>query len=599
MSIRVLDPALVSQIAAGEIIERPASIAKELVENSLDAGAGRIEIAAEGGGVSKLVVTDDGGGIARGELALALTPHATSKLDGAPGLEHIASFGFRGEALASIAQVARVRLTSRTPGADAAWQLEAADGVAVDAPRPAAHPPGTTVSVEELFYAVPARRKFLRREATELGHINETVRRLALAHPAVGFRFVRGGRTAFDAPPGTALERVRALLGGDFADNVLAVEHQAGPLTITGWVERPVHAGGRADPQYLYVNHRWIRDRALAHAILDAYRDVLFHGRQPAWVLAIEMPPELVDVNVHPAKHEVRFRDQRAVYSAVRAAVAAALETTRPAAAPQAQAAPQDIPRPAPAGARPGRSEPAANRSFDWTALAVGESTPDYSPTVPQAERGAVAAHAHTSADESPPPGGLGRALGQLGTLYIVAETADGLALVDTHAAHERVLFEQLKTAWDHGGRSAAQKQLVPTEVRLDPVAIERLAEARELLERLGFELDRISPEAVAVRAVPAVLSGVETPALIRELSEALANEAEGAQYVDAAADRVLADVACRAAVRSGRRLTVPEMDALLRRMETTPRADQCNHGRPTWIRLTLADLDRFFRRGR
>ncbi len=599
MSIRVLDPALVSQIAAGEIIERPASIAKELIENSLDAGAGRIEITAEGGGIRKLVVTDDGGGIERAELALALTPHATSKLADAPGLEHIASFGFRGEALASIAQVARVRLTSRTPAADAAWQLEAADGVAAGEPRPAAHPPGTTVSVEELFYAVPARRKFLRREATELGHINETVRRLALAHPAVGFRFVRGQRTAFDAPPGTALERVRDLLGADFADNVLAVEHRAGPLTITGWVERPVHAGGRADPQYLYINHRWIRDRALAHAILDAYRDVLFHGRQPAWVLAIDMSPELVDVNVHPAKHEVRFRDQRAVYSAVRAAVAAALETTRPAAAPEPQPARPAASGPAPALAKAARPRPAANRSFDWTALAVEDAAPDYSPTVPQAERDAVAAHAHAGTGETPPPGGLGRALGQLGTLYIVAETADGLALVDTHAAHERVLFEQLKAAWDNGGRSAAQTQLVPTEVRLDPVAIERLDEARELLGRLGFELDRISPEAVAVRAVPAVLAGVETPALVRELAEALANEAEGAQYVDAAADRVLADVACRAAVRSGRRLTVPEMDALLRRMEATPRADQCNHGRPTWIRLTLADLDRFFRRGR
>ncbi len=601
MSIRVLDPALVSQIAAGEIIERPASIAKELIENSLDAGAGRIEITAEGGGVRKLVVTDDGGGIAREELALALTPHATSKLEDAPGLEHIASFGFRGEALASIAQVARVRLTSRTPDADAAWQLEAADGVSSGAPQPAAHPPGTTVSVEELFYAVPARRKFLRRESTELGHINETVRRLALAHPAVGFRFVRGQRAAFDAPPGTALERVRELLGGDFAGNVLPVEHRAGPLTITGWVERPVHAGGRADPQYLYINHRWIRDRSLAHAILDAYRDVLFHGRQPAWVIAIDMPPELVDVNVHPAKHEVRFRDQRAVYSAVRAAVAAALENTRPAppARPETDVA-REAAAAAPAARQPLGAEPAVNRSFDWTALAVEEKdSPRYAPTVPQAERDAVAAHARTSADDNPPPGGLGRALGQLGSLYIVAETADGLALVDTHAAHERVLFEKLKAAWDNAGRSAAQKQLVPTEVRLDPIAIERLDEARELLARLGFELDRISPEAVAVRAVPAVLAGVETPALIRELAEALANEAEGAEYVEAAADRVLADVACRAAVRSGRKLTVPEMDALLRHMESTPRADQCNHGRPTWIRLTLADLDRFFRRGR
>lgn len=587
-SIHVLSPDLVSQIAAGEIIERPASIAKELIENSLDAGAGRIEIAIEGGGVRKLTVTDNGNGIAREELALALTPHATSKLEAAPGLEHISSFGFRGEALASIAQVARVRLTSRTPGASSAWQLEATDGHSDGVPHPAAHPSGTTISVEELFYAVPARRKFLRREATEAAHIGEAVRRLALAHPAVGFRFLRGTRVALDAPPGTAAERVRAVLGADFADNVLAVEHTAGPLAVSGWVERPVHAAGRADPQYLYVNQRWVRDRAVAHAILDAYRDVLFHGRQPAWVLAIEMPPELVDVNVHPAKNEVRFRDQRAVYGAVRAAVAAALETTRPASASPV-AASGFVPR---REIRPAVPDP-INRTLDWTMLAVGETVPAYVAPATRPEPGPK-----PETDTLPPTGGLGRALGQLGTLYIVTETEDGLALVDTHAAHERVLFEQLKAAWDGGGRTAAQARLVPVEVRLDPLAIEHLFEAQELLQRLGFELDRISPEAVAVRAVPAVLERVEPAALIRELVEALDSEAAGETFVAAAADRVLADVACRAAVRSGRRLNVAEMDALLRAMESTPRADQCNHGRPTWIRLSIADLDRLFRRG-
>ncbi len=588
MSIHVLTPDLVSQIAAGEIIERPASIAKELIENSLDAGAASIEIAIEGGGVRKLTVTDNGSGIAHEELVLALTPHATSKLDAAPGLEHISSLGFRGEALASIAQVARVRLTSRTPEAASAWQLEATAGRSTLEPQPAAHPPGTTVSVEELFYAVPARRKFLRREATEAAYIGEAVRRLAVAHPAVGFRFLRGTRVALDIPPGTAAERARAVLGAEFADHGLALEYTVGPLTVTGWVERPVHAAGRADPQYLYVNQRWVRDRAVAHAILDAYRDVLFHGRQPAWILSIEIPPELVDVNVHPAKNEVRFRDQRAVYNAVRTAVAAALTTTRP--GPAAMPVAGSVPR---RGAAPSAPEPRAG-NFDWTALAVRDSASDYVPSVTQ-----MVHETTPAAPARPPAGGLGRALGQLGTLYIVTETADGLALVDTHAAHERVLFEQLKAAWNKGERTATQKQLVPTEVQLAPVALERLLEAGDLLQRLGFELDRIGPGAVAVRAVPAVLGGVEPVVLLRELASALDNEAAGATFVTAAADRVLADVACRAAVHSGRRLTIPEMDALLRRMEATPRADQCNHGRPTWIRLDMADLDRLFRRGR
>ncbi len=588
MSIHVLTPDLVSQIAAGEIIERPASIAKELIENSLDAGAAHIEIAIEGGGVRKLTITDNGSGIAREELVLALAPHATSKLDAAPSLEHISSFGFRGEALASIAQVARVRLTSRTPEATSAWQLEVATGRGALEPQPAAHPPGTTVSVEELFYAVPARRKFLRREATEAAHIGEAVRRLAIAHPAVGFRFLRGTRVALDVPPGTAAERVRAVLGTEFADHGLALEYTMGPLTVTGWVERPVHAAGRADPQYLYVNQRWVRDRAVVHAILDAYRDVLFHGRQPAWILSIEIPPELVDVNVHPAKNEVRFRDQRAVYDVVRTAVAAALATTRPKSA--AMPVTESVPR---RDASPSAPEPRAG-NFDWTALAVRDSASDYVPPVTQ-----PVPEATSAAPASSPAGGLGRALGQLGTLYIVTETADGLALVDTHAAHERVLFEQLKAAWDSGGRTVAQKQLVPAEVQLTPVALERLLEAGDLLQRLGFELDRIGPEIVAVRAVPAVLGSVEPAVLLRELAIALDNEAAGATFVSAAVDRVLADVACRAAVHSGRRLTLPEMDALLRRMEATPRADQCNHGRPTWVCLGMADLDRLFRRGR
>ncbi|MGH8161640.1 MAG: DNA mismatch repair endonuclease MutL [Gammaproteobacteria bacterium] len=593
MSIHVLDPALASQIAAGEIIERPASVVKELVENSLDAGAARIEIAVEGGGIRRIAVTDDGEGIAREELALALAPHATSKLGSVAALERIGSFGFRGEALASTAQVARLTLASRGRDADHAWRILAESGRIGEDVEPVAHPVGTTVTIEELFFSVPARRKFLRREATEFAHIAETVRRLALAHPAVAFSLTHNDKRTLDTPAGTPAERLAAVLGTEFAQGALAVAHEAGPLSVHGWVERPTHAGGaRAEPQYLYVNGRWVRDRALAHAILDAYRDVLFHGRQPAWLLFLELPLEAVDVNVHPAKHEVRFRDQRAVYAAVRAAVAEALAGTRPRVEAGVRSRPEidgHGPKPLP-----------ESRSFDWTKFAAADAQAGYASTRPAPAIPLPAAVADAVDGEAPsPPQGLGRALGQLGTLFIVAENADGMVLVDTHAAHERVLFEGLKAAWDNGERAAAQRLLTPVEVKLGPEAIGELLEAHELLERLGFELDRIAPGAVAVRSVPVLLADGPPADLLAEIAAALAQAGAGETFVAAMADRVLADIACRAAVRSGRRLTLPEMEGLLRQMETTPRADQCNHGRPTWVQFSLDDLDRFFRRGR
>lgn len=589
MSIRILEPALVRQIAAGEIIERPASVVKELLENSLDAGAGRIEIAVEGGGIRRLTVTDDGIGIERDELALALAAHATSKLDSTAGLAGIASFGFRGEALASIAQVARVALTSRPAHSEAAFRLDAENGRLAAEPVPAAHPPGTSVRVEELFFAVPARRKFMRRPATEFAHVTEAVRRIALAQPAVAFRLSHGRRCVLDAPAATPEERATAVLGPEFAARVLALEYAAGPLRVSGFVERPVTAGARGEPQYLYVNGRAVRDRALIHAVADAYRDVLFHGRRPAWLLFVELPVEAVDVNVHPAKHEVRFRDQRAVYAAVRGAVAAVLAETRPARAQAGTAGKDSNPREAAATAT-------EVRDFDWTALATGEATAAYARS---SHAGAPLAEPAAGPASEPPPGGLGRALGQIGTLFIVAEGRDGLVLVDTHAAHERVLFEGLKAAWNRGGREAAQRLLVPEEVKLAPPAVERLMAAHALLARVGLELDRVAPGAVAVRAVPQLLASVPAAQLVAEVADALAAAAGSGEFVAAAADRVLADVACRAAVRAGRRLTLPEMDALLRRMESTPRADQCNHGRPTWVCLSVEELDRFFRRGR
>ncbi|MDN5874737.1 MAG: DNA mismatch repair endonuclease MutL, partial [Sinobacteraceae bacterium] len=364
MSIRVLDSALASQIAAGEIIERPASVVKELVENSLDAGASRIDIDIEAGGVRKIVVSDDGGGIVREELKLALAPHATSKLASAEALERIGSFGFRGEALASIAQVAHLGLSSRSAEGDAGWRIEANLGRVEDAPQPVAQPVGTTITIEELFFSVPARRKFLRREATEFSHVAEAVRRLALAHPAVAFTLRHNGRASLEAFVGTPEERLAAVMGEDFAHRMMAVDAVQGPLAVRGWVERPTQAGASRNPaQHLFVNDRWVRDRSLRHAIADAYRDVLFHGRQPAWVLFLELPLDAVDVNVHPAKHEVRFRDQRAVYSALRASVSETLADTHP----QAPAEPKSVSS-APArrhGIAAASAEPQA-RSFDW-----------------------------------------------------------------------------------------------------------------------------------------------------------------------------------------------------------------------------------------
>ncbi|MGH8272840.1 MAG: DNA mismatch repair endonuclease MutL, partial [Gammaproteobacteria bacterium] len=577
MSIHVLDRALASQIAAGEIIERPASVVKELVENSLDAGAGRIEIAVEGGGVRRMTVADDGEGIAREELVLALAPHATSKLDSAAALERIGSFGFRGEALASIAQTARLSLSSRQREAESGWRIAVEAGRGQEEIRPAAQPPGTTITIEELFFSVPARRKFLRRETTEFAHILEVVRRLALAHPAVAFNLAHNGKRKLNAPAGTQDERLAAVLGGEFASGVLAVSHEIGPLSVRGWVERPTRAsGGRPEAQHLYVNGRWVRDRALAHAILDAYRDVLFHGRQPAWILFLELPLEAVDVNVHPAKHEVRFRDQRAVYAAVRAAVAEALAGTRPQTGAPARTARSSGKAPVPVP---------ETRGFDWTRLAAAEAPAHYAPPRPDVAVLTPPENNACEAGEAPPPEGLGHPLGQLGTLFIVAENAEGLVLVDTHAAHERVLFEGLKAAWDGDGRAAAQELLTPVEVRMDPPAVERLMEMRASLERLGLAFDRIAPGAVALRSVPVLLDRLEPSALLREVAEALEHAGGGEDFVAGMADRVLADMACRAAVRSGRRLSLPEMEGLLRRMETTPRTDQCNHGRPTWVR--------------
>jgi DNA mismatch repair protein MutL len=565
-AIRVMPELLISQIAAGEVVERPASVLKELLENSLDADAADIQVTLDAGGAKRVQVDDDGGGIAREDLALALARHATSKIGTLAELESVATLGFRGEALASIAAVARVELVSRARGAAHAWAI-AADGGPAGAPRPAARAPGTTVAVSDLYFNTPARRKFLRTEATEFGHCDEAFRRIALARPGVAFTLRHNGRVsqALKAQPLAA--RAAAVLGPEFAAASLAVDAQAGPLRLSGFAGAPQAARARADAQYFFVNGRYVRDRLLAHAVREAYRDTLHGERQPAFALFLELDPRLVDVNVHPAKTEVRFRDARAVHQFVLHALQRAL-------APSAAEAPVAY-----------AALPAQGPALQ-AALAMQEPMPGYRP--------APAPSPLPAAEKAPP---LGYALAQLHGVYILAQNEAGLVLVDMHAAHERILMEQLKAGLDAGGIER-QALLVPAVLKAEALDVATAEESRAALEALGLELSVAGPNELAVRAAPALLASGDVAALSRALLAEL-REFGAAQVLAARQNELLATMACHAAVRANRQLSVPEMNALLREMEETERSGSCNHGRPTWYQLSMADLDRLFLRGR
>jgi DNA mismatch repair protein MutL len=591
MAIRVLPPTLVNQIAAGEVVERPASVVKELVENAIDAGARRIEVAIEQGGVGLIAVRDDGSGIEADELGLALEAHATSKIAVAADLARIASLGFRGEALPSIASVSRLAIVSRRPPAGHGTRLEVDGGVA-SAPRPAPHPPGTSVEVRDLFYNVPARRKFVRTPATEFQHIERMLARLALSRPEVGFLLTHNGRRVFalEAAADRAGEerRLAALLGDEFVAGCLHVEHSALGLALTGWLALPTYSRAQPDQQHLIVNGRAVRDRFLGNAVRLGYRDVLFHGRHPAYVLRLALEPERVDVNAHPQKLEVRFRDGRTVHDFVMRTVESVLARTRPAAAAAG---------PVPAAARSlggggadSWSLPLAGAAnvpgrLDWAALGAANEA--------RADDGTARAVGEPAAGLPP----LGFALAQLQGIYILSETADGLALVDMHAAHERVLYEQLKRERAAGG-VPRQALLVPQLLEFSAAEAELAEEQAPALAELGIVLGRIDAGRVAVREMPVAFGTRDLAGLVRDALAELA-ERGATEQIGGAAERLLATVACHAAVRAHRRLTLPEMNALLREMERTDRADQCNHGRPTWVRLTLAELDRLFLRGR
>ena len=612
--IRPLPPELINQIAAGEVIERPSSVVKELVENSLDAGATRVEVDIEQGGSRLIRIRDDGGGIEPDDLQLAVASHATSKIRSFDDLEHVASMGFRGEALASVSSVARFALTSRARGMDTAFRIEV-DGGRMQAARPAQHPPGTSVEVRDLFYNVPARRKFLRAERTEFAHIDDLLKSLALARGSVEFRLSHNGKPVRILKAArseeAALQRVAEVLGDEFPAQSLRIDHAAAGLHLSGWVGLPTASRSQADSQYFYVNGRLVRDRVVAHAVRQAYADVLFHGRHPAFVLYLELDPAGVDVNVHPAKHEVRFREQRLVHDFLFRTLHEALAHTRAgqtvavaAVAEMASAEPVFASHAASASmASPVvTSTPAWSGQFSQSRLNLGvrdEPLADYAallgePASPERTFAANAPLPDAQDDEAPP---LGFAIAQLKGIYILAENAHGLVLVDMHAAHERITYEKLKA-----GRACSnlrsQILLVPLSVSVSTKEAAAAEEHAEALAEWGLELSRSGPSGVVVRRIPALLEGADVAQLCRDVLAELALHGSSRRLQELE-NELLATMACHGSVRAGRRLTVPEMNALLREMEATERSGQCNHGRPTWTQLSLGELDKLFLRGR
>jgi DNA mismatch repair protein MutL len=611
LSIQILNDELVNQIAAGEVIERPASVVKELVENSLDAGASRIDVELERGGCGLIRVRDDGIGIKPQEIGLALARHATSKIASLDDLERVATLGFRGEALPSIASVARLTLTSRSNEAAHAWSIEARDG-ALGSPAPASHPPGTSVEVRDLFFNVPARRKFLRAESTEYQHVLRMLERLALSRFEVGFSLAHNGRNVWTLPPARTeperRARVAALCGEEFAAHVMELRHDSGPLRLTGWMALPTFSRSQSDLQFAFLNGRFVRDKLIASAARLAYQDVLFGGRFCAYVLYLGLDPTLVDVNAHPQKLEVRFREARSVHDFLFRTLERALAETRPSAASPGSASLQGLGlgeraqgfaasrhgfAPSQRGfALPER--PAAGSIEGYRLLLSGDAPRSGLGAGAEPYATAVRDAQHAGAGEEGPP--LGFAVAQLHGVYILSQTADGLVLVDMHAAHERVMYERMKRLLS--GETAEQQLLMPDILKVTAAQAEAAEAHGAEFAALGFTLTRLAPDQLALRGVPSLLAGDDPADVVRDVLSDLA-ETGHSRRVEESINRRLGTMACHAAVRAQRALSIAEMNALLREMERTDRADQCNHGRPTWVRLSLGDLDRLFMRGR
>lgn len=622
--IQTLDPRLANQIAAGEVVERPASVIKEALENSLDAGAGRIDVEIEAGGTKLIRVRDDGIGIAEADLTLALARHATSKITTIDDLEAVATLGFRGEALASIASVSRLTLTSNDQTATAQGVAAISEGRDMTVTtRPAPHPRGTTLDVRDLFYNTPARRKFLRTEKTEFGHIEEVIKRQALSRPDVHFTLKHNGRVVHNLSSGLDIasreRRVAGVCGPAFMEQCVSIEREAGDLKLYGWVGMPTFSRSQADLQYFFVNGRVIRDKLIAHAIKQAYRDVLYHGRHPAYVLFLELDPARVDVNVHPTKHEVRFRDGREVHGFIFSTLNRALAEIRPGEdapviAPSlggvlSQPAPEQQamslqPQPSVESQTwfgGGHQPSAATLDAQRQSLERLYSSPSGSMSRPFAQSadsipGSVGeiSPAEMAPEEVPP---MGFALAQLCGVYILAENANGLVLVDTHAAHERITYERLKRMRDEQG-IRRQPLLVPQSMAVSAREVVAVIDHQAPLEELGLVIEAAGEEQLMIREIPVALAHTNVEPLVRDvLSDLL--EYGSSDRIHAHMNEILSTMACHGSVRANRKLTVPEMNALLRDMEHTERSGQCNHGRPTWVQLTLGELDKLFLRGR
>ena len=597
--IRQLDDKLINQIAAGEVVERPASLLKELLENCIDASATKIEIQVDRGGMKRIQVADNGFGIPREQLTLALSRHATSKLVAAEDLFQVETLGFRGEALPSIAAVSRLTLASRTLDQDRGYQVAVQGGHGISAPAPVAHPVGTTVGVQDLFYNTPARRKFLRTEKTEFNHCDQAVKKIALSQPTLEVVFMNDGKTVFHVLPANAEEarkkRISSICGAQFSRQCVYLESQVETLALSGWTGLPTFSRAGRDLQYFYVNGRAVKDNLIAHAVRRAYNDVLYHGRHPAFILFLDIRPDLVDINVHPAKSEVRFRESRLVHNYIYRTLHHTISGLTPRNSEVSPPAPVNVPLGSANMGGHGRYRTQQNLKLQVSEQLQGYDALARGYQNHEAEPADAPGHPLAGNDQDVPP--LGYAIVQLKGIYILAENNKGLIIVDMHAAHERITYETLKTQARENGLNS-QPLLVPVQINVSQTEARLAEDYMDEFKNLGVEIDRLGEEKLVIRSMPELLSRSDVESLIRDtLSDLI--EFGVSERIQDAQNEILSSVACHGSVRANRKLELAEMNALLRQMEEVERSGQCNHGRPTWMSVSLGEIDKWFMRGR